>query len=240
MTRTTPHTDTEEEDVTNTVAVIGGTGRTGRLVVRRLVQQHNVVRAVGRRAGPVRPVAEGASFHRADVRDPATLGSVLSDVDAVVYCVEPGTDDKGPDSPRATMHDGLLNVLAAAGRQPRVVLVSQIQVTHRGHPLDAFGGLLSWRLAGEEVLRRSGLPYTVVRPGWLTDETEGAPGVQLRQGDRAAGSLTRANLAEICVQALRSKNAPGTTFEAFDSPYPSPTTWEQTFGALDPDRVAVA
>jgi uncharacterized protein YbjT (DUF2867 family) len=138
------------------------------------------------------------------------------------------------------MHDGLLNVLAAAGRQPRVVLVSQIQVTHRGHPLDLFGGLLSWRLAGEEVLRRSGLPYTVVRPGWLTDETAGAPGVQLRQGDRAAGSLTRANLAEVCVQALRCRTAPGTTFEAFDSPYPSPATWEQTFGALDPDRVAVA
>jgi uncharacterized protein YbjT (DUF2867 family) len=229
--------------VENIVTVIGATGRTGGLLVRRLVEQGRVVRAVGRRAGPGHRVPPGASSHRADVRDPASLSAALFNCSGVVYCVEPGTDDEGPDSPRATMYAGVLNVLAAAGaggRRPHVVLVSQIQVTHRGHPLDAFGGLLSWRLAGEEAVRRSGFPYTVIRPGWLTDETAGALGVQLRQGDRGSGSLTRAGLAEVCVQALRSPSAQGLTFELFDSPFPPPHSWEQTFAALGPDRVPVA
>lgn len=48
---------------------------------------------------------------------------------------------------------------------------------------DALGGLLTYKLAGEDAIRQSGVPYTVVRPCALTEEPVGAP-LELDQGDR--------------------------------------------------------
>ncbi len=48
---------------------------------------------------------------------------------------------------------------------------------------DELGGLLTYKLEGEDALRCSGLPYSVVRPCALTEEPAGAP-LQLDQGER--------------------------------------------------------
>ena len=47
---------------------------------------------------------------------------------------------------------------------------------------EELGGLLTYKLAGEDALRCSGLPYCVVRPCALTEEPAGAP-LQLDQGE---------------------------------------------------------
>jgi hypothetical protein len=47
---------------------------------------------------------------------------------------------------------------------------------------DALGGLLTYKLAGEDVIRGSGLPYVIVRPCALTEEPAGAP-LEIDQGD---------------------------------------------------------
>ena len=47
---------------------------------------------------------------------------------------------------------------------------------------DALGGLLTYKLAGEDALRSSGVPMAVVRPCALTEEPAGMP-IVLDQGD---------------------------------------------------------
>jgi hypothetical protein len=47
---------------------------------------------------------------------------------------------------------------------------------------DALGGLLTWKLAGEDAVRGSGVPAVVVRPCALTEEPRGMP-LQIDQGD---------------------------------------------------------
>jgi uncharacterized protein YbjT (DUF2867 family) len=47
---------------------------------------------------------------------------------------------------------------------------------------DALGGLLTYKLAGEDAIRSSGLPYAIVRPCALTEEPAGAP-LEIDQGD---------------------------------------------------------
>lgn len=47
---------------------------------------------------------------------------------------------------------------------------------------DALGGLLTWKLAGEDLIRASGVPHAVVRPCALTEEPAGMP-IELSQGD---------------------------------------------------------
>ena len=52
------------------------------------------------------------------------------------------------------------------------------------------GGLLTWKLAGEEAIRRSGLPHAIVRPVALTEEPAGAE-LEIEQGDNIKGKISR-------------------------------------------------
>ncbi|MEV5433838.1 SDR family oxidoreductase [Streptomyces sp. NPDC052701] len=223
----------------NPIAVVGGAGRLGTLVSRRLTEQGRRVRVVSRTPHRGR-LPLGVELQRADVRYADTLAPALRDCAAIVFTVEPGTANSGPDSPETTMYDGVRNVLAAAtehGGRPRVVLISQIFVTRREHPMNAYGRLLDWRLRGEDAVRASGLPYTVIRPGWLTDDAFAGTRVRLEQDDRGDGWVSRAAVAEACVQALGTSGATGKTFELYNEPGEAPTDWSPLFRRLTSDRV---
>ncbi|MFE9251228.1 SDR family oxidoreductase [Streptomyces sp. NPDC007088] len=221
------------------IAVIGGAGRTGVLITGRLHEQGRPVRVVSRT--PQRAVLPpGVERRSADVRYTESLGPALRDCSAIVFAVEPGTADSGPHSPETTVYDGVRNVLAAAaegGRRPHIVLVSQIYVTRREHPMNAYGRLLDWRLRGEDEVRASGLPYTVVRPSWLTDGEVAGARVRLEQHDRGSGWVSRKSVAEACVQSLLLPVASGRTFELYNEPGQEPTDWAPLFAQLIPDRI---
>ncbi|WP_327354394.1 SDR family oxidoreductase [Streptomyces sp. NBC_01304] len=221
------------------VVVIGGAGRLGSLVTRRLLDDGSKVRVVSRNAQRGR-LPLGVELHRADVRYADTLIPALSGCAAVVFSVEPGTAETGPDAPESTVYDGVRNALAAAAQfaeQPHFVLVSQIFVTRREHPMNAYGRLLDWRLRGEDAVRESGLPYTVIRPSWLTDDRTAGDRVRLEQDDRGDGWVSRSAVAEAVVQSLRGRAAVGRTFELYNEPGQPPADWGQLLGRLKPDPV---
>ena len=226
------------------IAVIGGTGRVGRLVTRRLLARGETVRVIGRSIQRARRhMPAQAQYFTADVRDPGTLRTPLHGCAAVVYAVEPGTDAAGPDSPESTLHGGVRHVLdvlgAAAPAGPHFVLVSQRHVTRRDHPMNAYGRMLDWRLAGEDAVRSSGLPYTVIRPGWLTDEP-GHGVLPLELGAVGDGYVARAHVAEACVRVIDSPTAHGGTFEMRSEAGPDsgPVPWDELFTGLRADAPA--
>lgn len=223
----------------SSIAVIGGAGRTGVIITRRLLEEGHHVRVVSR--DPQRAaLPPGAEKHRADVRYARSLGPALHGCSGIVFTVEPGTADSGPHSPESTVYDGVRNVLSAVAdgaARPHLVLVSQIFVTRREHPMNAYGRLLDWRLRGEDEVRASGLPYTVVRPSWLTDSDVAGSRVRLEQNDRGNGWVSRKSVAEACVQSLCLPAAAGRTFELYNEPGQEPTDWGPLFGRLVPDRV---
>ncbi|MGW4885585.1 SDR family oxidoreductase [Streptomyces murinus] len=226
------------------IAVIGGTGRVGRIVTRKLLDRGETVRVIGRSTQRARRhLPPRARFFLGDVRDPGSLAVPLRDCSAVVYTVEPGTDTTGPDSPQSTLHSGVLNTLDALLHQDgfgraQFVLVSQRHVTRPEHPMNAYGRMLDWRLAGENAVRASGLDYTIIRPGWLTDRTELADDgrVHLEQGDRRDGYVALQDVAEACVQALYCPSAKGLTFEMRGGAGNPPGDWEQLFAGLSADE----
>ncbi|MEU3525832.1 SDR family oxidoreductase [Streptomyces sp. NPDC038707] len=228
------------------IAVIGGTGRVGRIVTRKLLDRGETVHVIGRsKQRAQRHLPPRAQFFLGDVRDPESLSLPLRGCSAVVYTVEPGTDTTGPDSPRSTLHSGVLNTLDALLRQDgtgqaHFVLVSQRHVTRPEHPMNAYGRMLDWRLAGENAVRASGLDYTIVRPGWLTDRAERADDgrVLLEQGDRRDGYVALQDVAEACVQALYCPSAKGLTFEMRGGAGSAPGDWEELFAGLSADETA--
>lgn len=117
------------------------------------------------------------------------------------------------------------NETALVEGTPTFVYISSAGVTRPGKPgldldqeppavrmSDMLGGLLTWKLRAEERIRKSGLPYAIVRPCALTMEDGGAP-LLLEQGDTAKGKVAREDVAELCVAALGSSDATGKTFE---------------------------
>lgn len=108
---------------------------------------------------------------------------------------------------------------------PQFILVSSAGVTRPGRPginldeeppavklNDQLGGILTWKLKGEDSLRESGIPYTIIRPCALTEEPGGKELI-FEQGDNIKGKISREDVAKICVQALKLAAASNATFE---------------------------
>ncbi|KAK2438284.1 hypothetical protein P8452_34000 [Trifolium repens] len=72
--------------------------------------------------------------------------------------------------------------------------------------------ILTFKLKGEDLIRESGIPYTIVRPCALTEEPAGADLI-FDQGDNITGKISREEVARMCVAALESPYACDKTFE---------------------------
>ena len=119
------------------------------------------------------------SSERPTLADSALAG-LFESLDAVVCCTGttafPSARWEGDNGPRQTDEVGVRNLVAAVqSASPslrRFVLVSSIGVSRTGQfpflILNAFG-VLSAKAAGEKSLQDSGLPFTILRPGRLTD-----------------------------------------------------------------------
>jgi uncharacterized protein YbjT (DUF2867 family) len=94
--------------------------------------------------------------------------------------------------------------------------------------------VIAARRRAEPVLRESGLPYTIVRPSWLTDPG-GQGAIRLERGDTGDGSVSREDVAETVVQALGHAEARGKTFEPYAEPGTAPRDWASLFSGLSPD-----
>lgn len=97
---------------------------------------------------------------------------------------------------------------------------------------DALGGLLTFKLKGEDEVRKSGIPYAIVRPVALTEEPAGAELV-VDQGDVIKGKISREDVAELCVALLSCPEALNATFE-IKSTVPFSTPW--TVDPSEPPR----
>ncbi len=132
---------------------------------------------------------------------------------------------------------------------PRFVLVSSAGVTRPGRPginldeeppavrlNDQLGGILTWKLRGEDSLRSSGIPYTIIRPCALTEEPGGKELI-FEQGDNMRGKISRDDVAEICVRSLHQSNACNITLEVKAGENSgNDMNWYQLFSHLQPDQ----
>src|SRR6478609_9453099 len=141
------------------ILVAGGTGRLGALVVAGLTARGERVRVLTRdptRAasleGPLVEVALG------DVREPSSLGPAVAGARTVVSAVH-GFAGPGRVNPESVDRDGNANLVASArAATADMVLVSVFGATTR-HPMELF----RMKAAAEDNLRRSGVPWTIVR-----------------------------------------------------------------------------
>ena len=217
------------------VLVVGATGRTGRLIVGRLLERGVSIR------GLVRDAARGDEVLRsevpqfvADVRRVETLMEPMAGVGAVIIA----TCSSAERDNNAEMVDyfGTRNLIeqAAAADVELVVFISTIYASRSEHYQDVEPTSLGWKARAEEVIRGSGIPYCIIRSGWLTDGGGGEP-VAVSQGDTAEGHISRADLANVCTQLLFVPEARGKTFEVVAAPAVQASSLASAVTALTPD-----
>ncbi|WP_308250188.1 NAD(P)H-binding protein [Sphaerisporangium fuscum] len=169
------------------ILILGGTGKTGRRIVRRLEAAGRTVRTASRAGGDV----------RLDLDDPSTWAPALDGV-AAAYILEPNR--RSSADPRAGV-PGFVTRAVAAG-VGRLVLLSAHGVGEAGeaNPL--------W--AAEQAVRGSGVDWTILRPDWFSQnfsESFWLPGIldgtlALPTGDGRTPFIDAEDIADVAVAAL--------------------------------------
>lgn len=229
------------------VVVAGASGRTGQFILRELQARGLSYRPLTRsRAAALErlgPDAAAEAWVEVDVRDPAAVDAAVAGAGAIISVI--GTREvRGPNSAEFVDYGGVKNLVDAARRQGvrHLVLLTAIGVTDPAHPLNkAANNTLAWRFRGEEYLRASGIPYTIVRPAGLRDEPTGHwGGLRLDQGDdwqKVKGTVVaREDIARLMVEALGNPALRNVTLEAVADKAVDPEAWRARLATLQPDR----
>jgi uncharacterized protein YbjT (DUF2867 family) len=223
-----------------TVLVVGATGSIGRLVIEEALRQGHAVRALVRTPGKARRLPPEAQVVPGDVTRPDTLPGAVDGVDAIVFTL--GSDGAGKVGAESVDYGGVRNVLRALGsRTARIALMTAIGVTNRTGDYNRATEAHDWKRRSERLVRASGLPYTIVRPGWFDYNRPDEHQLVLLQGDThqagdsSDGVIARRQIAEVLVHSLGSDRALRKTFELIATTGPAPDDFDALFAPLAAD-----
>jgi uncharacterized protein YbjT (DUF2867 family) len=198
--------------------VVAAAGRTGRLVAQ-------FARSRGH---------EVCGLERLD--DGRALITAVGGADALVLIPRSGDAERHAHVAAVSLTETAHRLAPGA----HIALVTSFAVGHgAAHPLNRIASLPG-RRAAEHAVRASGLPWTIVRPTWLTDDPRGAHAVTLTQDPHADGMLSRADLAAALVAAVEQPAARCKTFALFNQPGEPTDDWATAFAALARDHGADA
>ena len=99
---------------------------------------------------------------------------------------------------------------------------------------EQLGGILTWKLKGEDAIRDSGLTYTIIRPCALTEQP-GDKMLYVEQGDNLKGQVSRDAIAQLCIEAMNLPAAVNKTFEVKEESQQGTTNWQNLLVNLSED-----
>jgi len=197
-----------------TYAVTGVTGYLGRLVVAELLARGvPATDIVALARTPEKAADLGVPVRRADYSDPSTLAGALAGVD--VLLLVSGTEL----GQRVAQHTNVIKAAEVAG-VGRVAYTSIANAEHSTNPLQPE------HKATEDVLRASGVPFTILRDNWYLENYTGQLPQYLATGEvlgidgtARVGAATRADMATAIVAALLDPATEGATLELAGPPF---------------------
>ncbi|RCV44764.1 hypothetical protein SETIT_9G400700v2 [Setaria italica] len=245
------------------VLVVGGTGGVGQLVVASLLSRNIKSRLLLRNPEKAESLfgkqdESVLQVYKGDTRNPNDLDpQMFEGVTHVICCTGttafPSKRWDGDNTPERVDWDGIRNLVSALPRTiKRLIFVSSIGVTKYNEiPWSIMNlfGVLKYKKMAEDFVRSSGIPFTIIRPGRLTDgpytsydlntllkATAGERrAVVIGKGDKLVGEVSRLVVAEACIQALDIESTEGQIYEINsvkgEGPGTDPVKWEQLFSS---------
>ncbi|MEO0966952.1 MAG: SDR family oxidoreductase [Cyanobacteria bacterium J06639_18] len=214
--------------------VAGATGETGRRIVRELVARNIPVRALVRDIEQAKTILpESTELIQADILKSDTFISSLEGC-TVLLCATGARPSLDPSGPYKVDYEGTKNLVNAAKSQgiEHFVLVSSMCVSQFFHPLNLFWLILYWKKQAEEYIQKSGLTYTIVRPGGLKNEDNSDSIVMAKADTLFEGSIPRQKVAQVCVEALSNPEARDKIVEIIAKPDTPAKSFQELFSEV--------
>lgn len=201
------------------VLVAGANGQVGKHVVRILAEEGHEVRAMIRAEDQAPALRDlGAEPIVADLE--GDVAHTAGGCDAIIFSAG-GGPGSGAEK-KETVDRGGAEKLVEAAREHgarRYIMVSAMGAADPETGPEAMRPYLLAKARADQTLAESGLDYTIIRPGSLTDEAgtgmvEAAPSLGKR------GEIPREDTARVIVAALERENTFGQTFEVLSGDTP--------------------
>jgi uncharacterized protein YbjT (DUF2867 family) len=195
------------------VVIAGGHGQIALLLERRLADAGHRARGLVRNPDHAADLeAAGAEPVVADLEALDDLAPYVEGADAVVFAAGAGPGS-GAARKRTVDLGGAVKLVEAARAAGvrRYVMVSAMGAADPAASSEAMRPYLEAKAEADAAVAASGLDFTIVRPGLLTDE----PGTgAVSVGERLArGSIPRDDVAAVLVAALDEPRTVGRSFD---------------------------
>ncbi|MEH2299617.1 MAG: NAD(P)H-binding protein [Nostoc sp.] len=211
--------------------VAGATGETGRRIVQELIARNIPVRALVRDVEKARGIlSPEVELVVGDVLQPESMTAGLGD--STVLLVASGAKPSfDPTGPYKVDFEGTKNLVDAAKVKgiDHFVFVSSLCTSQFFHPLNLFWLILVWKKQAEEYIQKSGLTYTIVRPGGLKNE-DNLDAIVMQSADTLFdGSIPRQKVAQVAVEALFEADARNKLVEIVAKPEAALKSFKELF-----------
>jgi NAD(P)H dehydrogenase (quinone) len=190
-----------------TIGITGATGHLGRLVVQRLKTHVPASDLVALVRTPAKAADLGIAVREADYDRPDTLVRALKGIDTLMFI---SASEIGK---RLAQHHNIIEAAKKAG-------VKRIVYTSLLHADNSPINLASEHLPTENEIKASGIPFTILRNGWYTENYTGSIGGALAggafigsAGEGKVSSAARADYADAAVAAVTGTGQEGKTYE---------------------------
>jgi uncharacterized protein YbjT (DUF2867 family) len=198
------------------VVVAGGHGKIGLRLLRLLAAGGHRARGLVRNPEHVQELADvGAEAVLCDMEGLDHLSGCCAGADAVVFAAGAGPGS-GAERKQTVDYGAAVKLMDAGVR--RYVMVSASGAGRPQEWSDEMRPYYEAKAGADEQLMASGLDYTIVRPGGLTDDP--GTGMVTVGTDLERGSIPRDDVAALLVAVLETPGSIGKTFElvAGDTP----------------------
>lgn len=199
------------------IAIAGGTGRLGTLMVGRLLEQGQQVRVLTRDLARAGHLPAAVEVVVGDVRQPATLAAALAGAQVVVSAVHGFTGPRGI-SPASVDRDGNAHLIAATRAAGADLVLLSVVAAAAESPMELF----RMKDAAERCAAASGVPTTVVRASafvelWveLLNKTAAKSGRPLvfGRGENAVNFVSVGDVAALVQRVIEDRSSRGATLE---------------------------
>jgi uncharacterized protein YbjT (DUF2867 family) len=200
------------------IAVVGGHGKVAMRLLKLLAGRGDRALGIVRKpehVGDLEQLGAEAAIVDIEMAEASELAEAIDGADAVVFAAGAGPGS-GPERKQTVDFGGAVKLIEACKAKgiDRYVIVSSIGA-HERPDGDGFAIYLRAKHDADQALIESGLDYSIVRPGSLTDDPgSGRIAASTEVGGR--GNIPRDDVAATLAATLDEPNTIGKAYEIFE------------------------
>lgn len=200
------------------ITVVGAHGSVAQLLHPKLISNGHNVKGIIRKEEQAETLEEmGVEPVVADIEEESDISDATGSADAVVFAAGAGPGS-GKERKYTVDRDGAIKLMRACQTNniSRYIMISAMGLDKpRGN--EVFQVYQKAKSEADEALRHSGLNYTIIKPGRLTDD-DGTG--KIKVGDLEGGEIPREDVASVIAASLENEATYRTSFDLLTGDQP--------------------